>query len=350
MGTYLSAGDDVIVNSESRTKVAADAEARAIAIGWSVADSKATTAVKTLSILGSNTFTTAVDDVTVRAKKAISQNVNAATGVLGSTYTNSYISAATVAINNSSFTSAGGTILVYTIDPIINTAQSRIRNERVSDADWKVALADGLVGASATVKTDATLIARIDAASLLKADKVKVITHLRKLDTHAETVFRSKRKQDIRMEETEELKLVIQTQLADEAEINRELNRDPKDAIGYRAELTRKRGKVSSKEKYFAFDGSSGKGNSNGGGSDSGSDKKNSKKDKGNVDSFFGALGGLGMGKLGIGSGASNETAGGGKKSNGSGASDKANGTDDAFRDAGSNDTDWLDMNCFNVL
>ena len=351
-GTDLSAGDDVIVNSESLTKVAADAEARAIAIGWSVADSKATTAVKTLSILGSNTFTTAGDDVTVRAEKAISQNVNAATGLLGSSNTNSYISAATVAMNNSISTLAGGTVSVYTIDPIINTAQSRIRNERVSDADWKAALADGLVAASATVKTDATVIARIDAASLVKADKVKVITHLRKLDTHAETVFRSKRKQDIRMEETEELKLVIQTQLADEAEINRELNRDPKDAIGYRAELTRKRGKVSSKEKYFAFDGSSGKGNSNGGGSDSGSDKKNSKKDKGNVDSFFGALGGLGMGKLGIGSGASNATAGAGagKKSSGSGDSDKANGTDDAFRDAGSNDTDWLDMNCFNVL
>jgi len=350
--TTVNTGDDVLVNSESRTRVAADAEARAIAIGWSIANSEANTKVNTFAFLGANTLTTAVDDVTVRAKKGIVQNVNAATGLLGTPTTNSIVSANTQALLNLGNTTAGGTILVQAIDPIINTAQSRIRNERVSDADWKAALADGLVAASATVKTDATLIARIDSASLVKADHVKVITHLRKLDTHAETVFRSKRKQDIRMDETEELKLVIQTQLADEAEINRELNRDPKDAITYRAELTRKRGKVTSKENYFAFDGSRGKGNSNGGGSDSGSDKKNSKKDKGNVDSFFGALGGLGMGKLGIGSGVSNATAGAGagKNSNGSGDSGKANGTDDAFRDAGSNDTDWLDMNWSNVL
>jgi hypothetical protein len=108
----------------------------------------------------------------------------------------------------------------------------------------------------------------------------------------ADAELKTRRKHSIELVESEKLKLEIHTQLGDAGKINRQLNIDPENAIGYRAEIKEnKRGKISEKEKLREFGGRRGKGKVTAAslGFEDRKDKRS--KDDENVDFFFGLLG-----------------------------------------------------------
>ena len=293
-GFSLSADNDIDVVSDTELISNVNTKAVQIALGWANADSDNDVVVNTVALLGNGSSTDAGGNLFVYANKLSDQLTTAdVVGLGNSDVTDVTCVATTAATAFGAYTFIGaGTITFYADDPVVSKVKSTVSDKDVSDADWDQAVKEGRVGARASVSADVLIVSAIGEGVTVKADKVNVISKLKKLDLSANAELKTRRKHNIKAVESEELKLEIHTQLCDDAEINRQSHTDQENAIGYRAEIKKnKKGKVTEKERFREFGGRRGKGKATAASTGFETNKDKRTKDEENVDLFFGLLG-----------------------------------------------------------
>jgi hypothetical protein len=293
-GFSLSANNDIDMVSD--TDLTSNVDTNAVVWAFGGATSSAINddvVVNTGVLLGNGSSTIAGDDLLLEANKDLLQVTNAAVGGIALTGANASASCSPFTwVMVSAATIGGNTITINTSDPVVSKVKSTVSDKDVSDADWDQAVKEGRVGGRASVAADVLIVSAIGEGVTVKADKVNVISKLKKLDLSAEAELKTRRKHNIEPVESEELKLEIHTQLGDDAEINRQSHTDQENAIGYRAEIKKnKKGKVTEKERFREFGGRREKGKATAASTGFETNKDKRSKDEDKIDWFFELLG-----------------------------------------------------------